>query len=317
MQQRLRRQRILTNDLRPKVSTTDPTHTAHRKLTRRRKILITEILPVLLSFTAQAKARVVREEVLDSRTIVTRAMQKFERNLCEEAVLDFDGLIERQPGAKPYLWQRGIALFYAEEFKEAEKQFRMDARVNANDTEEAAWAFLSQMMIEKKDDDRDASAKVARANFVELRGEDSRKVMKEVLELYRTGSEDARENLVALSKKPAVSTLDASDAFYSALYLGLYSEAVLGDRREAKYWMKKASGSPYGVRATGDFMTSVAKVHLLRRGWTDEDDFSTKNNTKQTPSNVEVVSTHAFDQSIRNKENFPFPESKTMMMLIV
>ena len=134
LQQRLRRQRILTG---PKVSiiAAKSTRTAHRKLTRRRKILITEILPVLLSFTAQAKARVVKEELLDSRTIVTRAMQKFERNLCEEAVLDFDGLIERQPGAKPYLWQRGIALFYAEEFKEAEKQFRMDARVNANDTE--------------------------------------------------------------------------------------------------------------------------------------------------------------------------------------
>ena len=266
-----------------------------------------------------ALARNDSEEMMDSRTMVSRAMRKFETNDVEGAAIDFDALIEKSPGSKPYLWQRGIALYYIDEFREAEKQFRLDTKVNPNDTEEAAWAFLSQMRKGEGGggDNLAASLANAREEFVELAGRDSRAVMGSVLKLYKTGDEEGKKTLESLSKKPADSTQSASDAFYASLYLGLYNEAI-GNVEEARYWMKKANGTPYGQKATGDFMTSVARVHLVRRKWdvdVDDSDRISQNNNMTTGGNVEVVSTHAFDSVTRRLERFPFPESISMRLV--
>lgn len=280
--------------------------------TSRRTVLLSLGVVVVSSSTSIEAANAGEMMVIDSRTFVSRAMQKFERNDVEGATMDFDALIAKSPGSKPYLWQRGIALYYVDEFREAEKQFREDVRVNPNDTEEAAWAFLSQMRKGGEDDASSSSSlKKAREEFVELAGRDSRKVMGSVLRLYKTGDEEAKKTLESLSKKPADSTQSASDAFYASLYLGLYSEA-LGNAEEAKYWVKKANGTPYGQRASGDFMTSVAKVHLARRKWDVVDEDSDK---RTTGGNVEVVSTHAFDSATRRLERFPFPESYSMRIV--
>lgn len=268
--------------------------------------------PFASEVETEAKAA-LGEQLIDSRTFVSRAMQKFERNDVEGATLDFDALIAKSPGSKPYLWQRGIALYYIDEFREAEKQFREDVKVNPNDTEEAAWAFLSQMRKGGGEGDVSSTLNKAREEFVELAGRDSRKVMGSVLRLYKTGDEEAKKTLESLSKKPADSTQSASDAFYASLYLGLYSEAI-GNAEEAKYWMKKANGTPYGQRASGDFMTSVARVHLARRKW-DAIDEDSSDRTRPTGGNVEVVSTHAFDSATRRLERFPFPESFSMRIV--
>jgi len=296
-------------------SSSPPTTT---KLSRRSALFFSSFVagsggfaPFASEVETEAKAA-LGEQLIDSRTFVSRAMQKFERNDVEGATLDFDALIAKSPGSKPYLWQRGIALYYIDEFREAEKQFREDVKVNPNDTEEAAWAFLSQM---RKGGEGDVSSTLnkAREEFVELAGRDSRKVMGSVLRLYKTGDEEAKKTLESLSKKPADSTQSASDAFYASLYLGLYSEAI-GNAEEAKYWMKKANGTPYGQRASGDFMTSVARVHLARRKW-DAIDEDSSDRTRPTGGNVEVVSTHAFDSATRRLERFPFPESFSMRIV--
>ena len=306
------------------LSSSSPTTTT-TKLSRRSALFFSSFVagsggfaPFASEVETEAKAALAGEQLIDSRTFVSRAMQKFERNDVEGATLDFDALIAKSPGSKPYLWQRGIALYYIDEFREAEKQFREDVKVNPNDTEEAAWAFLSQMRKGGEGGgegggggDVSSTLNKAREEFVELAGRDSRKVMGSVLRLYKTGDEEAKKTLESLSKKPADSTQSASDAFYASLYLGLYSEA-LGNTEEAKYWVKKANGTPYGQRASGDFMTSVAKVHLARRKWDVVDEDSDK---RTTGGNVEVVSTHAFDSATRRLERFPFPESYSMRIV--
>ena len=52
--------------------------------------------------------------------------------------------LEVNPGSRPYLWQRGLSLYYAEDYEKAAQQFRDDVAVNPNDTEEAIWAYLSE-----------------------------------------------------------------------------------------------------------------------------------------------------------------------------
>ena len=41
----------------------------------------------------------------------------------EGAVKQFDAYVEKQPGEKPYLWQRGIALYFVGRHKEGVEQF--------------------------------------------------------------------------------------------------------------------------------------------------------------------------------------------------
>lgn len=40
---------------------------------------------------------------------------------------------------RPYLWQRGLSLYYVGQYEEGAKQFRDDVAVNPNDTEESIW----------------------------------------------------------------------------------------------------------------------------------------------------------------------------------
>ena len=108
---------------------------------------------------------------------------------------------------------------------------------------------FEQMVKEKEEEEITwrTSLANAREEFVELAGRDSRAVMGSVLKLYKTGDEEGKKTLELLSKKPADSA-QASDAFYVSLYLGLYNEAI-GNVEEARYWMKKANGTPYGQKS--------------------------------------------------------------------
>jgi lipoprotein NlpI len=55
--------------------------------------------------------------------------------------------LQADPSIASLLWQRGISLYYANEFKAAASQFRRDVETNSNDTEEAIWAFLAESQL--------------------------------------------------------------------------------------------------------------------------------------------------------------------------
>lgn len=46
------------------------------------------------------------------------------QNDVEGSVQDFDAAMAMQPQMRPYLWQRGLSLYYLGDFKEAAQQFR-------------------------------------------------------------------------------------------------------------------------------------------------------------------------------------------------
>jgi hypothetical protein len=49
---------------------------------------------------------------------------------------------------RPYLWQRGLTLYYLGQYEEGARQFREDVAVNPNDTEESIWAFLCEAKLQ-------------------------------------------------------------------------------------------------------------------------------------------------------------------------
>ena len=170
----------------------------------------------------------------------------------EGSVRDFDDAIEVDSRVGAYLWQRGVSLYYAEDFDGAARQFREDVAMNPNDTEESVWCFASEA--------RDPGKGVAYAREHMLKtGRDARPVMAAVFELFESGSEEAEERLRAAGAR------NANDEFYSLMYLGLWRE-INGDEAGAKECIKRANRTAY-ARLSGDYMANVTRVHERARGW--------------------------------------------------
>lgn len=192
---------------------------------------------VVGSVLAAAPAAAQRpQELLD------RAVAHFEAGRIAESAADFDRLVQADPAGMPYLWQRGIVLYYAGRYADCRQQFERHRTVNPDDVENAAWHFLCVARAE--------SPVRARAALLPV-GPDSRVPMRQVYEMFR-GAATPEEVLRAAGAQPAAQ-------FYAQLYLGLYFEAT-GDARRAFEHITAAAADRYA--SAGGYMHMVARVHL-------------------------------------------------------
>jgi lipoprotein NlpI len=76
-----------------------------------------------------------------------RGSVKFRSGKVDESILDFDKCVELDPQVKPYLWQRGIALYYLDRFEDGLEQFAVHREVNPNDVENAFWHYLCNVRL--------------------------------------------------------------------------------------------------------------------------------------------------------------------------
>lgn len=53
-----------------------------------------------------------KQDEIASSALVRSGMRKFERGFVEESVRDYDAALKLRPGLGPYLWQRGLSLYY-------------------------------------------------------------------------------------------------------------------------------------------------------------------------------------------------------------
>ena len=168
----------------------------------------------------------------------------------KESVEAFDALLKLKPQAKPELWQRGLSLYYAGDFKGGREQFETHQTFNTNDVENAAWHFLCVAKAE--------NVEAARKVLIPIEG-DARVPMKQVHELFagKAKPEDVLK---------AAETGEGNDLrnhrCYAHLYLGLYFESI-GDNAKAKEHMVKAA-TDYKM---DHYMGKVAQVHVKLRGW--------------------------------------------------
>jgi lipoprotein NlpI len=167
-----------------------------------------------------------------------------------ESARVFDQLVVAVPRSEPELWQRGLALYYAERFEDGRKQFELHRTVNPNDVENPAWHFLCVARLEGVDAARKALLPV---------GEDRRVPMREILALYAGTSDPAA---VLAAAETGEGEARRNQLFYAHLYLGLYFEA-LGDAVKAREHIRQAAG-PFRMN---HYMGKVAVMHeLLRSG---------------------------------------------------
>jgi lipoprotein NlpI len=170
----------------------------------------------------------------------------------KEAVAAFNKVIELQPEAAPQLWQRGLALYYAGDFKEGRKQFELHRTVNPNDVENAAWHFLCVA--------RSEGVEAARKALMPIEG-DTRIPMKEVYELFAGKGTEAAVLKAADTGDPT-SEEHRNQMCYAYLYLGLYQEA-LGHADRAKDDLLKAAT----LYPMDHYMGRTAQMHVKLRGW--------------------------------------------------
>ena len=73
----------------------------------------------------------------DFRAILDRAMTDFRAGRIEQSLEGFDRVAKISPADAPYLWQRGIAQYYAGKFRECRDMFASHRTVNPDDVENA------------------------------------------------------------------------------------------------------------------------------------------------------------------------------------
>lgn len=176
--------------------------------------------------------------------LLDRAVAHFEAGRIAESAADFDRLVQADPAAMPYLWQRGIVLYYAGRYADCRQQFERHRTVNPDDVENAAWHFLCVARAESPARARTALLPV---------GPDTRVPMRKVYDMFR-GAATPEEVLRSAGGQ-------ASAQFYAQLYLGLYFEAI-GDARRALEHIRTAAADRYA--SAGGYMHMVARVHLAR-----------------------------------------------------
>jgi lipoprotein NlpI len=165
------------------------------------------------------------------------------------SINEFDKATLENPALAAYDWQRGLSLYYAEQYVEGAKQFRYDIAANPQDAEEIIWTVMCDSKILGYEKALEIMPKLPKI--------DRRPVMRTVYDLF-TGK-IPEKNLLELGNIGGSNNKNG-DYFYSRLYLSLYREAN-GDAILSKEFMHDAVGSYYGKHST-DYMTAVAKVHL-------------------------------------------------------
>jgi tetratricopeptide (TPR) repeat protein len=176
------------------------------------------------------------------QAILGRAVDAFEQGRFAESAAAFDSVAKAAPDQAPYLWQRGIALYYAGRYDDCRRQFESHRTVNPDDVENAAWHFLCVARAESPAKARGALLPV---------GPDARVPMREVYEMFR-GRVTPEQVLSAAGSQPG-------GLFYGHLYLGLYFE-VLGMKDRALEHIRIAAADRF--ERDGGYMHMVARVHL-------------------------------------------------------
>jgi lipoprotein NlpI len=175
--------------------------------------------------------------------IMEQAADDFRAGRFAVAVRGFDRAALLAPAEAPFMWQRGIAQYYAGQFSECAKMFASHRTVNPDDVENAAWHFLCVA--------KSQSPEAARRLLLPV-GSDSRVPMRQIYQLFQ-GRMTTAEVLNAAGNS-------ASAQFFAHLYCGLYLDAS-GDRDAARAHIEIAAQPRYA--AAGGYMHDVARVHLL------------------------------------------------------
>ena len=192
------------------------------------------------------------------RILTEQGMAYFRSGDVQSSVTAFNKAIDVNPEIQQYLWQRGLSLYYNNQYDECSNQFKLDVKKNPKDTEEAVWALLCD--VNKENSLSGTSRK--QSNIIKLSGTDPRPVMKAVYDLY-DGSLSFNSYQNILQQATTRGDTSTSTIFYLNLYLSLYTDVMLRDLQASEKYINNALAADY-TKNSGDYMISVAKQQAIR-----------------------------------------------------
>jgi lipoprotein NlpI len=179
---------------------------------------------------------------------IMRGAYHFRRGAFAESVSDFDKLIEIEPQATPFLWQRGISLYYAEKYNEGKEQFGWHIDIKPNDVENTFWHFLCNA----KANGIDTARKELR-----LAEWDPRPPLMQVQQMLQ-GDLTPEEVIEACQIPISNEYIQKLTRFQGYLYVGLYCDAANLPEQSKSYLTQCLEMEMPG------FMSDVAKHHLSK-----------------------------------------------------
>lgn len=168
----------------------------------------------------------------------------------KDSVAVYDEILETFPSDKPQMWQRGLALYFADEFEKGVDQFESHQTFNSQDVENSVWHLLCKSRL--------TSVEEARKEMI-LIEHDSRVPMKQVFDMF-AGSGSPEEVLKACGYDKDDIKPDGS-IYHGLLYVGLFHE-MIGDQEASNQSMIEAL--KYKPSMSG-LMGHVAEGHLRTR----------------------------------------------------
>jgi lipoprotein NlpI len=174
--------------------------------------------------------------------VMERAADHFRAGRIAAAVEGFDHAALLSPAEAPFMWQRGIAQYYAGQYRECAQMFASHRTVNPDDVENTAWHFLCVAKA--------SSLETARRQLLPV-GRDSRVPMRQIYRLF--------QGRATMAQVIAAAGTNVAAQFFAHLYSGLYFEAT-GNREAALAEIAIAAQPRYAN--AGGYMHDVARVHL-------------------------------------------------------
>lgn len=180
-----------------------------------------------------------------------------------DSVAAFDEVIRLQPQSEPQLWQRGLALYYAERFADGVAQFETHQTVNSQDVENAVWHLLCAARI--------SDLEQARRDLIPIQ-QDRRVPMAQIYEMF--AGRQSREDVLNAAQQTSARVPKGSERhrlqlYYAYLYIGLFEE-MLGNPQASLASMEKAK--QVNPLPPDNFMGRVAPVHHRLRKSVDPND---------------------------------------------
>ena len=200
--------------------------------------------------TLAAIAELRKRENISPGTKMEIARVLFGAGAMKDSAEVYDEVLEANPAIKSRLWQRGLALYYADEFEKGVDQFESHQTYNSQDVENSVWHLLCQSRL--------TSVEEARKTMIHIE-RDSRIPMKEVFDMF-AGTGSPEEVLAACGYeegKPEIS----SEIYHGLIYVGLFYE-MTGDQAASQKAMTEALA--YKPPMNG-LMGHVAEGHLRAR----------------------------------------------------
>ena len=200
---------------------------------------------------ADAEKRVAADST-DVRALLDRGDALFFLGRFDEAVRDYDRMLELDPTLGPMHWQRGLALHFAGRYDDAAKQFERYYELDKSDRENGIWRFYAQV---EKD-----GVETARKALFPYEQPD-----REPLPIvYRMCQGDATPEQVLRSVETAgvAGAEKQKRQFYADLYVGLDAAIVRDDPNAARPLLDRAIENPWPRKAGygPNFMWHIARL---------------------------------------------------------